>query len=98
MLICIWSLGFNLILAIMQLAGVYFPLTPPFLNSSLLVDEMEPESRFICDSVKIISFEHTSINFVAVICIIAATVLLTMLSVLDSLFGSWEAFRNFYSA
>ena len=73
-----------MILAIIQLTSVWFPSTPPFVNSLMLVDEMEPQSRFICNRIKIISFKHTSINFSAVLGIIIGTILIAMLSFADS--------------
>jgi hypothetical protein len=54
--------------------------TKPYDNSTLIYDGLKPESRFLCHNVKIISFEHASINFITVIGIAAATVLLVAIS------------------
>jgi hypothetical protein len=41
---------------------------------------MEPEGRFICENMKIASYEHASINFIAVLCIVAAATVLSLIS------------------
>src|SRR2546430_1575226 len=64
-------IGFNIVLTTMQLAVLYFPVGPPFLNTSVLVNEMPDESRFICDNFKINTFKHTSIHYLGVVMILA---------------------------
>lgn len=73
-------LGFNLILATMQLAVISFPVGPPFQNTSVLVNEMADESRFICDNVMINTFRHTSIRYLGVVVILAWSIITMSLS------------------
>ena len=72
--------GFNLVLATMQLGLLYISIGTPFLNTSILVDEMPDESRFICDNVKIHTFRNTSIRWLGVVMIIFWAILVTALS------------------
>ncbi|KAH6684803.1 hypothetical protein B0J14DRAFT_664807 [Halenospora varia] len=74
---------FNVVLSVIQLAGLYFPTVPPFLDKSLMVNELKKESRFICSSIKINSLQYSSINFDAVIAILASSALLITISFMD---------------
>lgn len=48
-----------------------------------MVNELKKESRFICSSIKINSLQYSSINFDAVIAILASSALLITISFMD---------------
>jgi hypothetical protein len=79
--------GFNIVLAIMQLAILYIPQSPPFLNSTHLVDGMADESRFICENVKINTTKFTSIRYLYVILVFVWVSVVTAFSFLGEILG-----------
>jgi hypothetical protein len=90
------STGFNTISAFVQLGAIYMIGSKPYVNSTLMYDGMKPESRFLCQNVKIISFEHASINFIAVVIIVLGTALLAAISFSKSWVACWPKSRWFY--
>jgi hypothetical protein len=72
--------GFNILLAIMQLDVLYMPIGDPFLILSVLVNEIQDESRWMCDNIKIRTTKLTSLRYLYIVLIIIWAILVTAIS------------------
>ena len=84
-------------LAISQLAVLYFPIGSPFVDTRLAQDEMLPESRFVCDNVLINSYKHTTIILGGPGTIFACSVLIMLLCIIGRPVSSWLQGRGHFS-
>jgi len=91
------NIGFNVMLAISQLAVLYFPIGSPFVDTRLAQDEMLPESRFVCDNVLINSYKHTTIILGGLGTIFACSVLIMLLCIIGQPVSSWLQGRGHFS-
>lgn len=80
---------FNIMLAISQLAVLYFPIGNPFVDITLAKDEMLPESRFVCENVLINSFKHTTIRLPGLIFLVVGSAVVILLCNVGNSVSAW---------
>jgi hypothetical protein len=69
------------------------PISPPFINSSQLVDEMIPQSRFICNNVLIHSFKHTTIRLIGLLFLAFGSFIIMVFCSSEKIFSAWPRRR-----